>query len=118
MGRKSRFVPDKMGRLYLIEVCDMGAYLNGRYGQAENFKGSLQTMKDKISGRKGIIRFGRAHLDLWEGARFHQEGTGQMPDTWAKGQIPVADWNRPSVKSEGIYFWEVGSSQSPGKPFA
>src|SRR5947209_17469577 len=49
MGRKSRFFSDKSGRLYLIEVCDMGAYLNGRYGvAAENYKGKTDEMKERI----------------------------------------------------------------------
>ncbi len=107
MGRKSRFIPDDAGRLYLIEVCDMGAYLNGRYGIAENYQGTKDEMKKEIEGRKGIIRFGRAHIDVWEGDRFHQEGTGSMPDAWAKGQPPVVVWDAPSVKTVGIYFWPV-----------
>jgi hypothetical protein len=107
MGRKSRFIPDDGGNLYLIEVCDMGAYLN-KYGVAENYKGTKEQMKKQIEGRKGIIRFGRAHIDIWEGDRFHQENTVNMPDNWAKGQPPVVVWDRPSVKSDGIYFWEVG----------
>ena len=110
MGRKSRFIPDADGRLYLIEVCDMGAYLNGRYGVAENYKGSKEKMKAQIEGRQGIIRFGKAHIDLWEGSRFHQEATVNMPDNWARGKAPVVVWERPSVKTLGIYFWEVAIS--------
>jgi Type VI secretion system (T6SS), amidase effector protein 4 len=110
MGRKSRFVPDANNNLYLIEVCDMGAYLNGIYGIAENYQGSKANMKEAIEGRKGIIRFGKAHIDVWEGDRFHQENTTNMPDNWAKGQPPVVVWERPSVKTMGIFFWEVGSS--------
>lgn len=106
MGRKSRFISDKSGRLYLIEVCDMGAYLN-KYGVAENYKGTTEQMKKSIAGRKGIIRFGNAHIDLWEGNRFHQENTPSMPDNWARGQLPVVVWTRPSVLSTGIFFWEA-----------
>ncbi|MDQ6786795.1 MAG: type VI secretion system amidase effector protein Tae4 [Acidobacteriota bacterium] len=108
MGRNSRFFSDDTGNLYLIEVRDMGAYLDGKHGIAENFKGSKDEMKKQIDGRKGIIRFGNAHIDLWEGDRFHQENTTSMPDNWAKGQLPVVVWERPSVKAVGIYFWEVG----------
>jgi hypothetical protein len=107
MGRKSRFFADSKGRLYLIEVCDMGAYLNGRYGVAENYKGSTEQMKARIAGRTGIIRFGRAHIDLWEGSRFHQENTTTLPDNWSKGQPPVVIWTRPSVLATGIFFWET-----------
>ncbi len=116
MGRKSRFISDKKGNLYLIEVCDMGAYLNGKHFIAENYKGSVDYMKEQIQGRKGIIRFGKAHIDVWEGDRFHQENTVNMPDNWAKGQPPVVVWNRPSVKAIGIFFWEVGNSESRERP--
>src|SRR5689334_15978333 len=102
MARKSRFIKDDKGDLYLIEVCDMGAYLN-KYGVAENYKGSKDEMKKKIEGRTGIIRFGKAHIDVWEGTRFHQEYTTSMPDNWAKGQPPVVVWDTPSVKTMGIY---------------
>ncbi len=107
MRRKSRFFSDTRGQLYLIEVCDMGAYLNGTYGLAENYRGSKEEMKRGIAGRKGIIRFGAAHIDLWEGDRFHQENTATMPDNWANGQPPVIVWTRPSVLVTGIFFWEV-----------
>lgn len=114
MGRKSRFFSDKSNRLYLIEVCDMGAYLNGRYGVAENHRGTTEQMKAAISGRKGIIRFGRDHIDIWEGDRFHQEGGPSMPDNWAKGKPPVVIWGLASVKSTGIYFWEAnGAAAAP-----
>ncbi len=112
MGRHSRFVKDAMGQRYLIEVCDMGAYLDGVYGKAENFRGSKEEMIAEISGRQGIIRFGKAHIDIWEGDRFHQEATKTMPDDWAQGKSPVIVWNRPSVKSTGIYFWEVTGPRS------
>jgi hypothetical protein len=111
-GRNSRFYPDKRGRLYLIEVCDFGAYLNGKYGPAENYRGTEAQMKAKIAGRKGIIRFGEAHIDLWEGDRFHQEAGPSLPDNWAKGQPPVVIWTRPSVKATGIFFWETGGGGS------
>lgn len=111
MGRNCRFVKDARGSLYLIEVCDMTAYLNGMYGVAENYRGSKEEMRSAIEGRQGIIAFGRAHIDLWEGDRFHQENTANMPDDWAKGSKPVVVWNRPSVKSMGIFFWEVGLKQ-------
>lgn len=111
MGRNCRFVKDARGSLYLIEVCDMTAYLNGIYGVAENYRGSKEEMRSAIEGRQGIIAFGRAHIDLWEGDRFHQENTANMPDDWAKGSKPVVVWNRPSVKSMGIFFWEVGLKQ-------
>src|SRR4051812_17151808 len=52
MGRTSRFFPDKSGRLYLIEVCDMGAYLTGRYGGGYNYQGSTEKMKKDIEGKK------------------------------------------------------------------
>lgn len=109
MGRYCRFVGDAQGSLYLIEVCDMGAYLDGYYGVAENHRGSKEQMVEKIKGRTGIIRFGKAHIDLWEGERFHQENTKTMPDNWAKGASPVIVWDRPSVKAMGIFFWEVGA---------
>lgn len=105
MGRKSRFVPDSEGNLYLIEVCDMGAYLNGRYGYAENYKGATRdALVEKIINRTGIIRFGKAHIDVWDGEYFHQEKGSQLPE----GILPVNIWNRPSVKSMGIFFWSVG----------
>jgi Type VI secretion system (T6SS), amidase effector protein 4 len=106
MGRYSRFASDAKGRLYLIEVCDMGAYLN-QYGTAENYKGTTEQMKSRIAGRQGILRFGAAHIDLWDGKRFHQEGGPSMPDSWAAGQPPVVVWTRPSVLSTGIFFWEA-----------
>jgi len=100
-ARKSRFFPDKSGRLYLIEVCDMGAYLNNRYGIADNYKGTKAQMEEKIAGRKGIIRFGKAHIDLWDGEQFHQDGM-RLPD------FPVIGvWDAPSVKTLGIFFWEA-----------
>ena len=115
-GRYSRYASDKSGRLYLIEVCDMGAYLN-KYGVAENHKGTVDQMKQKIAGRKGILRFGIAHIDLWDGKRFHQESGPGLPDSWAKGQPPVAVWGAKSVQSAGIYFWEAtGSAASKLAP--
>lgn len=108
-----RIIPDNSGRLYLIEVCDMGAYLKGKYGDPENYKGTIAQMKAGIAGRRGIIRFGRAHIDLWEGNRFHQENTKDMPDDWARGKDPVIVWERPSVKTDGIYFWECNGTEAP-----
>ena len=42
-GRKVRAFQSG-GRNYLFEVSDMRFYLDNRYGQAENYQGSKQTM--------------------------------------------------------------------------
>ena len=53
------------GRNYLFEVSDMRFYLDNRYGQAENYQGSKQTMTSPIEGRTGILAMGHRHIDLW-----------------------------------------------------
>ncbi|MCI0738220.1 MAG: type VI secretion system amidase effector protein Tae4 [Gemmataceae bacterium] len=105
--RKVRLFPGG-GDIYIIDVYDMRAYLDGRYGEAENYRGSKDKMIEAISGRQGIIRFGRAHVDVWEGDRFHQQASPSLPG------IPVTDsgtWGAASTKQIGIFFWEVGSRE-------
>jgi len=85
------------GMNYIYAVPDAKVYLNNRYGDAENYKGSKESMKEKITGRHGIIAFGHRHIDLWEGTRFHWQ------------QLYLDLWGFTSVKKRGIFFWEVTS---------
>lgn len=108
MGRKVRLFRGGED-LYIIDVFDMRAYLDGRYGEAENYKGTKQAMIDEIRGRTGIIRFGRAHVDVWEGERYHQQHRRDLPDSAAWAVSEAGAWGAPSVSQVGIFFWPVAS---------
>ena len=92
----------------IIDVFDMRGYLDGRYGKAENFKGSKEQMIAAISGRKGIIRFGTTHVDLWEGDRYHQQFRKDLPDSGAWAVTEAGAWKAPGVNTLGVFFWQAG----------
>lgn len=94
MGRKSRFASDKSGKLYLIEVCDMGAYLTGKYGIAENYRGSKDKMIAQIIVRKGILALGDRHIELWNRTKIHRHERYMLSDLWEAG----------STLEKGIFF--------------
>ncbi len=96
-GGKVRALESNDGFFYIFGVPDMKVYLNNRYGLAENYKGSKNTMIENIKGRRGILAFGHRHIDLWEGERFHWQ------------QLYRDLWGFDSVKVRGVFFWEVTS---------
>jgi hypothetical protein len=97
MGRTVRAVKSNDDMNYIFEVTDLKAYLNSRYGIAENYKGTQQEMINNIRVRYGILALGHRHVDLWEGERYH----------WQDLYLDL--WKSESVKKRGIFFWEVTS---------
>jgi hypothetical protein len=92
----------------IIDVFDLRGYLDSRYGPAENHKGNKEQMIAAISGRKGIIRFGVTHVDLWEGDRYHQQFRKDLPDSGAWAVTEAGAWKAPGVDTVGVFFWQVG----------
>lgn len=86
-------------RFYIIEVSDMRYYLDNRYGNAENYNGTKQQIIEHIKGRRGILAFGYRHIDLWVGGDID----------WPAGYNMDYLWSNPSLKKQGIFFWEVTS---------
>jgi hypothetical protein len=113
MGRKVRYVTDSKKNSFVLDVFDMAAYLNERYGVAERFSGSKEQMTSRIAGRNGILRFGTLHVDVWEKDHFHQQGGKGLPDKAMENKPAVAVWNDPSLKTHGIYFWEITGATAP-----
>lgn len=110
-GGKVRALPDDAGRNYVYSVIDLRVYLDRRYGPAENVHGdgpaktaaaARQQLTRPIAGRKGIIAFGNTHIDLWDGDRFHWEGSSIPPNVWL----------HESVRLRGIFFWPVTGRES------
>lgn len=93
-----RALSDRDGQLYIFSVIDMIVYLDGKYGKAENIKGSAQNMRDAVEGRPGIITFGFRHVDLW-----YYEPIAKI----FRSHYYIL-FNDPSAKKRGIYFWELG----------
>lgn len=110
MGRKVRYVKDSKNNFFVLDVFDTAAYLNERYGLAERFSGNKTQMISKINGRNGIIRFGTLHIDVWEKDHFHQQGGKGLPDKAMENKTAVQVWDNASLKTHGIYFWEITGS--------
>lgn len=91
----------------IIDVFDLRAYLDNRYMKGENYKGSKQQMIDEIQGRRGIIRFGNTHFDVWEGDRYHQQYRTDLPDSGAWAVTEAGAWQAPDISHIGIFFWQV-----------
>lgn len=86
------------GMNYIYSTLDMKVYLNKRYGAAEHYRYTdAGKMKAKVQGRKGIILFGRRHIDIWDGSKIHYQR--HYIDFWTHPEA--------NVKVHGIYFWEV-----------
>lgn len=86
------------GMNYIYSTLDMKVYLNKKYGVAEYYKDTeVRKMKAKVQGRKGIILFGRRHIDIWDRSEIHYQR--HYIDFWTHAEA--------NVKVRGIYFWEV-----------
>ncbi|MEP6923324.1 MAG: T6SS effector amidase Tae4 family protein [Pyrinomonadaceae bacterium] len=86
------------GQNYIIGVPTMRDYLNGEYGDAENYQGGARIAKiSQIVDRTGIIAFGDRHIDLWNKTDI------QRPSDY----IMSALWEAKSTLEKGIFFWEV-----------
>jgi Type VI secretion system (T6SS), amidase effector protein 4 len=89
------------GQNYIIRVSMMRDYLNGEYGDAENYAAGTRTAKiSQIVDRTGILAFGDRHVDLWNRTDIHR------PSYY----IMSALWEAKSTLEKGIFFWEVPSS--------
>ena len=89
-GKKVRALQDDARRNYIYSVIDLKVYLNNRYGQAENYKGSKDEMIAKIRGRQGILAFGHS-------AGFAEAATHRLQMKRAGGVVRLAhgDIRRP-----------------------
>jgi hypothetical protein len=97
-GGRVRAITGGDGFRYIFAVPDMKVYLDGRYNNTENYRGSSKkSLTNEIEGRKGIISLGHRHIDLWDGQNYHLNRTGTI--------LPL--WNDPSTQKRGIFFWEV-----------
>ena len=98
---KVRAFASSDGMNYIYAVPDMKVYLNKRYGLAENFTGSKQSVVNKIGDRQGILAFGHFHIDLFMLGDIHR------PDDYLQSGGVL--WNNASPKLRGFFFWEVTS---------
>lgn len=115
---KIRAYPDNQNNYYILSPIDLRLYLNQKYFPSEVYKATgfheLHNLKTpnggvyapipmanppkEVLGRKGIMIFGNAHADFWDGHKWHE--------------VLNSIWNPfgRSFRSDGggkIYFWEV-----------
>lgn len=115
MGRQVRYFKSGPTLNYMIDVFDIAAYLNMRYGMCLRAKGTREQMIAAISGKNGIIRFGNEHIDVWMGDHYHQQYRKDLPDPsqWVVDERGA--WAAKSVPSVGIFFWDVGKGGGGGR---
>lgn len=99
-GKNVGFIEKKLN--YIINVPTMRDYLNGEYGEAENFERSGEANSriaiiSQLVDRTGIIAFGDRHIDLWNKNNIHRPSEYFMS----------ALWEAKSAMTKGIFFWEV-----------
>ena len=100
-GKNVGFIEDNLN--YIIDVPTMRDYLNGEFGEAENFErageaNSRIAIKSQIIDRTGIIAFGDRHIDLWNKTNIHRPALYNM----------AALWDGKSTLTKGVFLWEVG----------
>jgi hypothetical protein len=79
---KIRTIQGGDGLRYIYSTGDLQAYLTGKYGPAQKFKGTAK--KEDAAGVKGIIFFHFTHVDLWSG----KQCVGYLPEGFF-GEVSV-----------------------------
>jgi hypothetical protein len=83
--------------IYILAVNEMDAYMSAVYGATPNIKG----MEVTINGLQGLIVFGGAHVEFWDGSSILQNGGDGAV------MVPSYIWSRPYIK-----FWEISTRSS------
>lgn len=82
---------------YIHAVDEMANWLTNTFGETDDLVMlGGKTMQSPIMGQPGIITFGNAHVELWDGTGIVQRGGGV-------GMDPTYIWSR-----KPILFWKIG----------
>ncbi len=94
----------KDGKHYVLSVDEFRAYLTFKYGPTD-----IVTDLASIKGKKGVLIFGGAHVEFWDGESIFQSTGGARK----RGGNPGAVMAPGMVSSPLRWFWEISEDASP-----
>ena len=89
------------GKYYILAVNEFRAFLTYKYGPTAQI-----TEKSEIKGRRGIIIFGDAHIELWDGDAELQAPNGK------KTKAGKCEFIGSLLSTPPQWFWEVNGDSS------
>ena len=97
------------GKHYILSVDEFRAYLTYKYGPTDQVADLAS-----IKGKTGVLIFGSAHIEFWDGDNIFQSPEGAKKRAANKYVV-----NNAAVMAGGIlnakprYFWEIAEDASP-----